>query len=73
MSPVPVREITAERLQRWISDCAHDQATPVALIAVGHDEHAGDVHCYTFEDGPLSDEDLGALIAQVAITLMHGG
>lgn len=67
---VPVKQISLKRLQDWLADCERDHATPIALLAIGHDQHSGDLHCYRTEDGP-SDPELGALIAQVALQLMN--
>lgn len=66
---VPVKQISLKRLQDWLADCERDHATPIALIAVGHDHRAGEVHVYRPEGGP-SDAELGALIGEVAVRLM---
>ena len=68
---VPVREISDERLRRWLADCVRDHTTPIALVAVGHNLNAGAVHVYRNEDG-LSDQELGALMGQVAGEMMRG-
>ena len=51
MNRVPVGQISLDRLRDWLNDCKRD-ATPIALIAVGHDEHSGEIHVYRTEDGP---------------------
>ena len=70
MPAVPVREISLDRLKDWLDRCMAAHATPIALIAVGHDARSGELHCFRTEDGP-SDTALGLLIGQVAVRLMH--
>jgi hypothetical protein len=41
----------------------------MALIAIGHGQRSGEIHVYRTENGP-SDEELGALIGQVAVTML---
>lgn len=67
---VPVQTITDDRLRRWLADCVRDNATPIALVAVGHDQRSGEVHVYRTEDGP-TDIEIGALIGQVAVRMMR--
>lgn len=67
---VPVSEISQRRLSDWLADCERDHATPFALLAIGHDERSGELHVYRTENGP-SDADVGALMAQAALMLMH--
>ncbi|HEV8639400.1 MAG TPA: hypothetical protein VG370_34765 [Chloroflexota bacterium] len=66
---VPVEAITRERLGRWARDCVRHHATPLVLVAVGHDERSGTVYVCRTEDGP-SDAEIGALLRRVAQELM---
>jgi hypothetical protein len=65
---VPVAVISYGRISEWLGYCIRDHATPVVLLAVGHDEASGELHVYRPEDG-LSDRDLAHLLhaAQVAL------
>lgn len=65
---VPVRTISLKRLRDWLADCERDHATPIALIAVGHDDRAGELHLYRTEDGP-SDAEIGYLVTTAGLTL----
>jgi hypothetical protein len=62
---VPVSAIARQRLQDWVQSCERDHATPLVLIAIGHDEQAGSLHVYCPEGVP-SGVDLGALLRRVA-------
>jgi hypothetical protein len=55
-------------LADWLADCERDHATPIALIAVGHDWNSGVLHVYRTEDGP-SDLEVGALVVQAGAEL----
>ncbi len=66
---VPVSEISRKRLEAWLADCERDHATPIALVAVGHDHVSGQLHLYRTEDGP-SDQELGALVSEAGLALM---
>jgi hypothetical protein len=62
---VPVEQITRERLMEWLQGCVRAHATPVVLIAVGHDERSGEVHVFR-PDGGFSDPALQLLVMEVA-------
>ena len=47
---VNVQAITIERLKEWGRDCMEDHATPALMLAIGHDEHQGEIHVYVPED-----------------------
>lgn len=44
------REITRDRLERWIGRLDPATATPVLLIGVGHGTHSGELHVCVAED-----------------------
>lgn len=67
---VPVEIITRERLERWGQDCVREHATPLVLIAVGHDAVAGKIVICRPEDGP-TDAEIGALLRRVGKDLMR--
>jgi len=67
---VEVSEISRRRLLDWLRDCERDHATPIALVAVGHDERSGELHVYRTENGPR-DYDLGRLVSAVGAQLMR--
>jgi hypothetical protein len=67
---VDVSQISQQRLLDWLRDCERDHATPIALVAVGHDEHAGELHVYRTEDGPR-DYDVGRLVSAAGAGLMR--
>jgi hypothetical protein len=69
---IPATEISRQRLLDWLADCERDHATPIALIAVGHDQHAGELHLYRTEDGP-SDAQVGLLVTAAGRTLFRSG
>lgn len=68
---VPVSAITNDRLDGWRSDCIRDHATPLMLIAVGHDHVSGDIHVYIPKDLPNEDE-LPMLLVEIARRLKGG-
>lgn len=68
---VPVSAITSERLELWRADCVRDHATPLMLIAVGHDHVSGELHVYIPEDLPNEDE-LATLLVDIARRLKGG-
>lgn len=50
---VPTEQITEERLASWKKRLAESHATPVALIAIGHDHASGQRVLCTVEDIPF--------------------
>lgn len=48
--PVPVYEITKERLGKWSMRMNQANATPVVLIGIGHDQNEGKVVVCTLEE-----------------------
>jgi len=67
---VEVSQISRRRLLAWLRDCERDHATPIALVAVGHDERSGELHVYRTEDGP-SDYAVGRLVSAAGAELMR--
>jgi hypothetical protein len=68
---VPVTQISSQRLAQWLADCERDQATPLVLVAMGHDEQAGTLHVYRPEDGP-DDTYVGLLLEAAVLELKRG-
>lgn len=64
MARVPTEEITEERLARWKKRLSEAHATPVVLVAIGHDEHKGRPVICTTED--IKDSDLAHLLLYAA-------
>lgn len=64
---VPTEQITEERLGRWKRQLNEAHATPVVLVAVGHDHNSGRLVLYTVED--VSDEQLAAFLRYVLSAL----
>ena len=54
---VDVQGITIERLKDWGADCIRDHATPALLLAIGHDDHAGEIHVY-IPDAPFMEDNV---------------
>jgi hypothetical protein len=49
---VPTGRITEERLNRWMDKLAAEDATPLILVAVGHNRNSGKLVVCTVEDVP---------------------
>jgi len=60
MTPEECAKITAERLAEWANTCNQQHATPAMMLAIGHDEHSGDLHLFAPEN--LAKRELLALI-----------
>lgn len=58
-----IEEICRDRVDRWIKRMVQDHATPIVLVAVGHDHHKGEMHVMTTEE--LDDETV-AMFMEVA-------
>lgn len=58
-------EITAERFAGWRKKLALDNATPLALVAIGHGITRGKVVLCIPENGP-SDRDIADMLRAVA-------
>lgn len=52
---VPVETITAERLARWSKRLSESHATPLLLLAVGHDHVSGQLVICTLEEPEISN------------------
>jgi len=50
--PVPVEEITKQRLEGWAQILKDQHATPLLLVGVGHDENIGRLAICVPEDIP---------------------
>ena len=59
---VPTEEITEERLERWKRLLARDHATPMVLLAVGHDEQSGKLFVCTVEDREMDSSTVAAFL-----------
>ncbi|MFQ6672948.1 MAG: hypothetical protein ACE5KY_06580 [Candidatus Tectimicrobiota bacterium] len=62
-----VRAITDERLAVWIEDIVEANATPVLLLAVGHEHRSGEIHLFFPED--LNTVDVMKLMVRAAYML----
>jgi len=58
--PVPVEHITPERLERWSKCLTELHATPLVLVAIGHDHVSGELTVLTCEE--MSDRDLCTIL-----------
>ncbi len=56
MSTEQIQKINSERLAGWSKKFSAAHATPVALIGVGHDHKAGEIHLCICENGPTNQE-----------------
>ena len=64
MARVPTEKITTERLESWAKHLADEHATPLALVAIGHDEKSGQIVICAVED--VADADLAHLLMGAA-------
>ena len=70
MTREQVKAIITERLGRWAERLLESHATPVVLVAVGHDARSGQLVVCACEDGP-SDKQL-ALFLKAAAKRLKG-
>jgi len=59
---MPVEQITAERLLRWSKRLSQAHATPILLVAVGHDEVSGQIVLCTLDEEELTNSKLRAFL-----------
>ena len=55
MTAEELQALTEERLRRWTARLVAEHATPMVLVAVGHDHALGKIVICTLEDGPFSE------------------
>ena len=70
--PVPTEAITAHRLERWAAKLSKEHATPLVLVAVGHDHAQGKLVIVTLEE-PELDVGVLAVILRSALRELEGG
>lgn len=58
---VQTERITRERLDEWAQTLAEHHATPILLVAIGHDETTGQLHVCVPED--VSSATIRQLVA----------
>jgi hypothetical protein len=58
-------EITHERLEGWKLKLAQQDATPLALVGIGHGRHRGNIVLCIPENGP-SDKDIADTLRGIA-------
>lgn len=58
-------EITRERLASWSIKLAQQDATPLALVGIGHGKHRGEICLCIPEHGP-SDKDIADTLRGIA-------
>lgn len=59
------QQITADRLAGWAKKLALQNATPFALVGIGHGQHSGAIVLCILENGP-SDAEIAQLLRGVA-------
>jgi hypothetical protein len=59
---VPVEQITKDRLARWAARLSESHATPVMLVAIGHDQVSGQVVICTLDEPEFDNEKLKAFL-----------
>lgn len=64
---VPTEQITEDRLGRWTKRLSDAHATPVVLVALGHDHNKGLPVVCTTED--IGNQELSALLRYAASAL----
>ena len=70
MERVRVREICKERLDAWTNILVSSHATPVILVAVGHDHNKGELHIITLEE--MGNKELSLLLAGALEKILDG-
>ena len=70
MDKVRVREICKERLDSWMDILVSSHATPVILVAVGHDHNKGELHVVTLEE--MGNKELSLLMAGALEKILDG-
>lgn len=66
------KKITVDRLKGWKKKLAESNATPIALVGVGHEQHRGKLVLCICEDG-LTDAEIATMLRGVANQLSAGG
>ena len=66
--PVPVEQITPERLERWGKRLIALHSTPLLIVAIGHDHVSGQLNILTCEE--MSDYDMCNLL-RVALAALE--
>jgi len=64
---VPVKQITPERLKRWGKRLIALHATPLVLVAIGHDQVSGQLSVIRCEE--ISDRDLRIILSEALAAL----
>jgi hypothetical protein len=70
--PVPVEQITKDRLDKWAQRLSESHATPMMLLGVGHDQHKGTLVVCTLEEEELDNAMLCGFL-RAALYQLGGG
>jgi folylpolyglutamate synthase/dihydropteroate synthase len=57
-------QITEDRLARWADKLKLSDATPLVLLAVGHNAHSGELAVCTLDEPEMSREAILILLAR---------
>lgn len=71
MTPPELRRIVKQRFTDWLEVLTEVHATPIVLIAVGHDDRRGECHVLTLEGLP-ADTDLASFVAAALEKIKRG-
>lgn len=66
---VPTEAITKERLERWENRLSAAHATPILLVAIGHDHNSGQLVVCTLDEPELDNAKLRVLLMRALTEL----
>jgi hypothetical protein len=73
MTPEEIQALTEERLRRWTARLVAEHATPMVLVAVGHDHASGKIVICALEDGPMSEDEAIRALLRYALHHLRDG